>query len=67
MAAALALTRLMQSLLFGVKATDALTFAAIPLVLVVIALLTSLIPPAAPPESTQWFPCAASDARTRTR
>jgi predicted permease len=43
-AAALALTRLMQSLLFGVKATDALTFAAIPLVLVVIALVTSLIP-----------------------
>ena len=42
--AALALTRLMQTLLFGVKATDALTFAAIPLVLVSIALLTSLIP-----------------------
>jgi predicted permease len=43
-AAALALTRLMQSLLFGVKATDALTFAAIPVVLLSIALLTSLIP-----------------------
>ena len=43
-AGALALTRLMQTLLFGVKATDALTFAAIPLVLLSIALLTSLIP-----------------------
>ena len=43
-AAALALTRLMQSLLFGVKTTDALTFAAIPLLLTAIALATSLIP-----------------------
>jgi predicted permease len=43
-AGALALTRLMQSLLFGVKATDALTFAAIPLLLTLIASLTSLIP-----------------------
>jgi predicted permease len=43
-AGALALTRVMQSLLFGVKATDALTFAAIPLLLTLIALLTSLVP-----------------------
>jgi predicted permease len=43
-AGALALTRLMQSLLFGVKATDAFTFAAIPVLLTLIALLTSLIP-----------------------
>src|SRR5580704_1281940 len=43
-AGAFALTRLMQSLLYGVKATDALTFAAIPILLAVIALLTSLIP-----------------------
>lgn len=43
-AAALALTRLMQSLLFGVKTTDALTFAAIPLLLTAVALATSLIP-----------------------
>jgi predicted permease len=43
-AGAFALTRLMQSLLFGVKATDALTFAAIPVLLTLIALLTSLIP-----------------------
>jgi predicted permease len=44
MVGAFALTRLMQSLLFGVKATDALTFAAIPVLLTLIALLTSLIP-----------------------
>ncbi|MGC1685143.1 MAG: ABC transporter permease [Candidatus Acidiferrales bacterium] len=43
-AGALALTNVMQSLLFGVKATDALTFAAIPLLLTVIVLLTSLVP-----------------------
>jgi predicted permease len=43
-AGALALTRVMQSLLFGVKATDALTFAAIPFVLILIAFLTSLVP-----------------------
>jgi len=44
LAGAFALTRLMQSLLFDVKATDALTFAAIPLLLTLIALLTSYIP-----------------------
>ena len=44
LAGAFALTRLMQSLVFGVKTTDALTFAAIPLLLTLIALLTSHIP-----------------------
>ncbi|HUJ81909.1 MAG TPA: FtsX-like permease family protein, partial [Candidatus Acidoferrales bacterium] len=44
LAGAFALTRLMQSLLFHVKTTDALTFAAIPLLLTFIALLTSYIP-----------------------
>ena len=44
LAGAFALTRLMQSLLFDVKTTDALTFAAIPLLLTFIALLTSYIP-----------------------
>ncbi len=44
LAGAFALTRLMQSLLFNVKTTDALTFAAIPLLLTLIALLTSYIP-----------------------
>jgi putative ABC transport system permease protein len=44
LAGAFALTRLMKSLLFGVGATDAPTFAAISLVLVGVALLASYIP-----------------------
>ena len=38
------LTRVMSSLLFGVSATDPLTFISISLVLVVVALLASLVP-----------------------
>jgi putative ABC transport system permease protein len=41
---ALALTRLMKSLLFGVNATDAVTFAAVTLLLLVVALMACLIP-----------------------
>jgi putative ABC transport system permease protein len=41
---ALALTRLMKSLLFGVSATDPLTFALIALMLTAVALLACLIP-----------------------
>jgi putative ABC transport system permease protein len=41
---ALALTRLMTSLLYGVSATDPLTFAVIPFVLAAIALISSYIP-----------------------
>jgi predicted permease len=44
LACAFALTRLMQSLLFGVSTTDALTFSAIPAVLVLAALLASFVP-----------------------
>src|SRR5262247_1832860 len=44
LAAAYALTRYMQSLLFGVKPTDPLTFAAIALLLVVVAFLACWIP-----------------------
>ena len=44
MGAAAALTRLMKSLLFGVSPMDPLTYAAIPLVLAVCALLASYLP-----------------------
>jgi ABC-type lipoprotein release transport system permease subunit len=42
--AALLLTRLIRSLLFGVQATDPLTFVGISLLLALIALLASYIP-----------------------
>ena len=42
--ASFALTRLMSSLLFGVTAADPLTFATVPLVLVLVALLACYIP-----------------------
>ncbi len=44
LASAFALTRLMSSLLFGVKASDPLTFAAVPLLLAFVALLACYIP-----------------------
>ena len=44
LAASFVLTRLMSSLLFGVKASDPLTFVAVPLLLVLVALLACLIP-----------------------
>jgi putative ABC transport system permease protein len=44
LAGALALTRFMSSLLFGVKPTDPVTFVAVSLVLAAVALLASYIP-----------------------
>jgi putative ABC transport system permease protein len=38
------LTRVMAALLFGVSATDVATFAAVPLMLVAIALVASYVP-----------------------
>ena len=43
-AGAFALTRLMQTLLFGVRPTDPLTFATIPLLLAAVALAASYVP-----------------------
>ena len=44
LAAALLLTRLIRSLLFGVEATDPITFTGISLLLAMVALLASYIP-----------------------
>jgi putative ABC transport system permease protein len=44
LAASFALTRLMSSLLFGVRAADPLTFGVVPLVLAVVALLACWLP-----------------------
>jgi ABC-type antimicrobial peptide transport system permease subunit len=44
LAASFLLTRLIENMLFGVSATDPLTFGAIPLVLIIVALLACLIP-----------------------
>ena len=44
LAGALALTRLMATLLFGVTSTDAATFVVVPLCLMVVALLACYIP-----------------------
>ena len=44
LAAAYALTRYMRSLLFGVKAADPLTFAAIAVLLIAVALVACWIP-----------------------
>jgi putative ABC transport system permease protein len=42
--AAFALTRMMRSLLFGVSASDPVTFAAVPLLLIAVALVACLVP-----------------------
>jgi len=44
LAAAFGLTRLMSSMLFGVKASDPLTFISVPLLLVLVALLACYLP-----------------------
>jgi ABC-type antimicrobial peptide transport system permease subunit len=44
LAGAIALTRLMASLLFGVSATDLATFTAVPVILIATAAIASYIP-----------------------
>jgi putative ABC transport system permease protein len=44
LAASMAVTRLMSSLLFGVSASDPLTFATVPVLLGIVALAACLIP-----------------------
>jgi len=44
LAGALALTRFLSSLLYGVRPTDALTFGVVPLILTAVALLAAYIP-----------------------
>jgi putative ABC transport system permease protein len=44
LAGAYAATRVISSLLFGVTATDLVTFVAVPLLLFVVALVASLVP-----------------------
>jgi putative ABC transport system permease protein len=46
LAGAYASTRLLESLLFDVSATDAITFVAVPAVFVVVTVLASVIPAA---------------------
>jgi putative ABC transport system permease protein len=41
--AALATTRVLKSLLYGVSTTDVATFVAVPLILIAVALITSYI------------------------
>jgi len=44
LASAFALTRLMETMLFGVEPTDKLTFAAISIMLITVALLACYLP-----------------------
>ena len=61
--AALALTRLMAALLFGVSPTDPLTFTAIPMLLAGVALLAAGFRRAAPRAWIRWPRSGTSSAR----
>ena len=51
---AFGLTRVMQTLLFGVSATDWLTFAGVAILLIAVGLLAAAVPPAARRGSIRW-------------
>jgi len=50
-------TRTLRSLLFGLSPTDPVTFLAVTLLLIFVALLACYIPPVGPPRSTPWWRC----------
>ena len=52
--AAFAFTRILSSSLYGVSATDAATFLAVSVVLIVVALLACYVPLAGPRKSIHW-------------
>ena len=61
LAGAVALTRLLQALLFGVSPTDPLTFVVVAGVLTAVALVATLLPRGARHVSTRFLPCAPNE------
>jgi ABC-type antimicrobial peptide transport system permease subunit len=59
--AAFGLTRLMATLLYGISASDPLTFALVAVALFAIGLLACYIPAAAPCASIPWSPFGTND------
>ena len=62
LAGAFGLTRLMASLLFGVKASDPVVFGLVAVLLSAVAFVPLTCPPAAPRVSIQWWPWVMSEA-----
>jgi putative ABC transport system permease protein len=65
LATAFALSRVVTSLIYGVRATDPLTFAGVALLLVAVGLLATILPPIAPPASSPLRLCGKSNACSR--
>jgi len=58
--ASFGLTRLMANLLYGVSATDLITFVGLSVLLLVVALLARWLPPGARAVSIRWSPCVTN-------